>query len=299
MRSVNAQVFSSSAARRVHIAPFALRSSTPQNRAAIARFGENLRGAAYTHVLVATEDPGGYRLARAVCAKHRIGFVNGWGKPFKTIWAGSMLTQRIVRTAGLDARAPHECEVLFELGRTLVGTEPIPRDPRVLRPLVLDRDPGVGDEIVFQISDKWERLGIPFAQVTAALHAVREAFAVRAVAAQQERSYAERVAASVGLDVDYFESLGPWKAAIAHARALVAPDSGALHVAGMTGTPTIGVFPPVADFSLQAARWTPWAAPSRIIRASGAWPTQIVPELRTLLADGRSPVERDSAAASE
>ena len=91
LRSVNAGIFSKRAAREVFLAPFALRSSTKENLAAIRQFGERLRERNYSHVLVATEDPGGYRLARAIDAPHRIGFVNGIGKPFKTIWASRML----------------------------------------------------------------------------------------------------------------------------------------------------------------------------------------------------------------
>jgi hypothetical protein len=36
------------------------------------------------------------------------------------------------------------------------------------------------------------------------------------------------------------------------------------------------VFPPITDFGLQTARWTPWAAPSRVISATGGWPQHAI-----------------------
>jgi ADP-heptose:LPS heptosyltransferase len=283
MRAANAQIFSSRAARRVIVAPFALRSSTRANREAIAEFGEQLGANAYTHVLVATEDPGGYRLARAVGAPERAGFVNGLGKPFKTLWAGSMLTRRIVRTAGLDPRAPHEVEVLWKLGAPLIGPAPIPRDAAILRPFVLEHDPGRGSHVVFQVSDKWERLGIAFDDVVKAMLVASERYDVHAIAAEREREYAQRVASASRMPVERFATLEPWKEAIASARAAIAPDSGALHVAGMTGTPTVAVFPPITDFALQSARWSPWAARSQIVSAADGWPRTAAHALETLL----------------
>ncbi len=283
MRPGNADVFSTRAARTIERAPFALRSSSPENLRAIARFGAGLRKNGYTHVLVATEDPGGYRLARAIGAPERIGFVNGWGKPFKTIWAGSMLTRRIVRTAGLDPRAPHECQVLWQLGRGLLGDVPIPRDPAILAPLLLEHDVSRGTRVAFQVTDKWDRLGIDFSRVVQALQSTASICDVRAIAAATESAYADRVAHASGIEVERFAELLPWKEAIAKAGAIVAPDSGALHVAGMVGTPTVAVFPLTREFALQTARWSPWAAPYRIVPADGNWPEAAAAALSELL----------------
>lgn len=283
LRAVNTEIFSSRATRAVYVAPFALRSSTDANRQAIDAFGARLRNHAYTHVLVATEDPGGYRLARAVGAPQRIGFVNGWGKPFKTLWARSMLTSAVVRSAGLDPNAPHECEVLWKLGASLVGDATIPRDPGVLRPIVLEVEIPRGEQIAFQVSDKWERLGMDFAHVVRAVRAVAELGTVHAIAAASEDAYAQRVADAAHVQVERFASLVPWKNAIAGAAALVAPDSGAVHVAGMVGTPTVAVYPPIRDLSLQIARWAPWAAPYRSVRAEGKWSSEVAVSLRELL----------------
>jgi ADP-heptose:LPS heptosyltransferase len=283
LRAVNAEIFSARAARAIYRAPFALRSSTPENRQGIAEFGARLRRAAYTDVLVATEDPGGYRLARAIGAPNRTGFVNSWGKPFKAFWARSMLTRAVVRSAGLDPKAPHECAVLWKLGEGLVGDSPIPRDPRVLRPLILDREVARGDSIAFQVSDKWERLGIEFAQVVRALRDVKDIGPVRAIASEHEAAYANRVADASGVRIERYSAVGPWKETIAEAAALIAPDSGAVHVAGMVGTPTVVIYPPMRDLALQIARWSPWAAPYRSVSAQGAWSNEAMTSLRELL----------------
>jgi ADP-heptose:LPS heptosyltransferase len=283
LRAVNAEIFSTRAARKIYVAPFALRSSAQANLREIRRLGAQLRETGYSDTLIATEDPGGYRLARAVASPRRVGFVNGWGKPFKTIWASLTLTRPIVRTAGLDSRAPHECEVLWQLGAQLVGDTPIPRDPSVLRPLILENDVPRGERIAFQVSDKWERLGIDLEAVVRGLRAAAQVGDVHAIAAASETAYAQRVEVAGGIPVERFGALTPWKEAIANAAAIVSPDSGALHVAGMVGTPTVAVFPPSRDFDLQLARWAPWAAPYRALRAEGNWPDQVGAALNELL----------------
>ena len=63
LRPANAQIFAAQAVREVVVAEFALRSDARATLEAIERLGSRLRSRAYTHVLVATEDPGGYRLA--------------------------------------------------------------------------------------------------------------------------------------------------------------------------------------------------------------------------------------------
>ena len=47
---------------------------------------------------------------------------------------------------------------------------------------------------------------------------------------------------------------------VSAAASLVAPDSGAVAVAGRVGTPTVAVYPLIRDLRLQIARWAPWAA---------------------------------------
>ena len=273
LRRTNAGIFSSRAARAIVLADFDLRSNAARNLAAIADLGGRLRARAYSHVLVATEDAGGYRLAAATSAPVRIGFADPWGKPFKALWSRRSLTQTIYRSAGLDPRAPHECEVLFPLGRVLIGDEAPSRDAGVLRPLVLEREPACDDRIALQVTREWERLGIALRRGRGARPA-RCCTVARLLASSTEAAYARTVAEAMGLEIAYFDELEPWKAAIAAAPAIVTPDSGALHVAGMIGTPVVAVFPPQRRYALQVARWSPWAAPHRIVRADAGWPAR-------------------------
>ncbi len=271
LRAENFDALTRTAARERMIAPFALRSDTRENLAAIARFGAELAERAYTHALVATEDPGGYRLAAATRAPARIGFDNGWGKPLKTLWVRSLLTQTLHRSAGLDSSAQHECEALFSLGGQLLPAAAPSKDHAVLRPFIVDGNPATDPRIVLQITDKWERLGIAFERVTQLARDLAGIAPLRAVASARESAYAARWHESTGIAVELFETLPPWKTAIANARALVAPDSGAIHIAGMAGTPTVAIFPPGPTFELQVARWHPWAAPYRAIEATPEW----------------------------
>lgn len=273
LRPVNAQLFARGAFDQVHVARFELRSSSRENVQTIAREGRALAHLGYSHALIATEDPGGYRIARAAEIPVRIGFENGWGKPLKTLWVRMLCTQTIRRTAGLDARAPHEAQVLFELGRSILGAGAEPsRDVRFLRPLVLDDEPAPDGRIALQITDKWERLGTKLDDVVELVRRIAARHDVRLIAPSREGAYADRFEQAASMPVERFDDLAPWKSAIAAARALVAPDSGALHVAGMIGTPTVAAFAPVSQFALQTARWSPWAAPHRIVKMDGAWP---------------------------
>lgn len=239
----------------------------------------NVHPGTYTHVLVATEDAVGYRVAMTSEAPIRVGFANGWGKPFKTLWVRSLLTHPIYRSAGLDRRAPHECEVLFALGAPLLGDAQPTRDAALLRPFVVDDDVPRGNDVVFQATDKWTRSGMTFDDVLAA---ARAAGATRVVASAREESFAGAFERASGMTVERFADLRPWKSVVASAAVLVAPDSGAVHVAGMTGTPTVAVFPPMRHLRRQLARWAPWAAPYRAIEAAAGWPERIAPAVTAL-----------------
>ncbi len=280
----NAGTFAPPAARHIVVADFELRSGRRATLDAIGRLGAALRANAYSHVLVATEDPGGYRLAGAVGAPVRAGFADPWGKPLKALWSRRLLTTMIYRSAGLDRHAPHECEVLFRLGTSLLDGEEPTRNLAALRPLLVESEPPPSERVAIQITDKWRRLGIPFEDVVELVRRVANAGEPQLVSAATEASYAERVASATSLPIAYFDRLAPWKAAIAAAPVVVTPDSGALHVAGMIGTPVVAVFPPSRDYALQVARWSPWAAPHRIVRAGPDWPARAGDALAQLLA---------------
>jgi ADP-heptose:LPS heptosyltransferase len=255
LRPENSQVFSARAIDRVHVAP---------NGASAALLAE-VRDARYGVALVATELPDGYRIAYQAHIPKRIAFDNGWGKPLKTLWIRRLSTHTIFRTAGLDPRALHECDVLFKLAQAIVNEPEPARDARVLRPLVLDEEPQPDQRVAFQVTRKWERLGVTLEDVVQLARAAGRRHELRYLASAREAAYAQAFARASSVQIEFFETLAPWKSAIASAQALVAPDSGAAHVAGMTGTPVVVCF---ADekFDLQTARWSPWAARHRIVR---------------------------------
>lgn len=283
LQNANLHALSGAASRNRFTAPFALRSRSRENLRTIAAFADRIRSNSYTHTIVATEDPGGYELARHVDSPIRIGFTNGWEKPLKTLWLRGILTNGVQRRAGLDPLGRHECEVLFDLGRSLLPDPTPTRNAQALRPLVLDSEVPREDRIVVQITDKWERLGIAFEDFVRAVRLISQCGVVRAISSAAESNYAQRVARAASVEVELFDSLLEWKNAIVAGRALIAPDGGAIHVAGMTGTPTVAVFPSIADFARQSARWSPWAAPSRIVEADNQWPERAAAELRLLL----------------
>ena len=277
------ELFVRGALRHTYVAPFAQRDESVANRDAIRSFAEELRPNRYSHVLVATEDPAGYRLAAALAAPHRIGFQNGWGKPLKSLWVRSLLTETRYRSAGLDARAPHECEVLFSLGASLLapGVRPS-RDPARLRSLILEPRVAASHRVALQLTSKWERLGIALSDVRAFLDRARERVGeITLLAPAAERASIRELTAGLS-GIEWFEDLRSWIAAIAAADALVAPDSGAIHVAGILGTPCVAVYKSGPDFVLQRARWRPWAAPSATLEGSSGWPQRALDSLESL-----------------
>ena len=275
LRPQNADVFARAALDRRHVAG-------PNLRALAAE----IEARRYDVALVATEKPEGYRVAKAARIRRRIGFENGWGKPLKTLWVRRMCTSTVFRTAGLDPRAPHECEVLFELARSVVGDVAPARDPAVLRPILLDRPVEPDARIAFQVTDKWLRLGARIDDVVAMARRLN-GLPVRWIAAASERHFAERFAGRTGVTPEYFERVAHWKEALAAARAVVAPDSGAVHIAGMAGTPVVAIYA-YTNFTLQSSRWAPWASPSSLVRLERGWPEAAFDGLQELLSGTRS-----------
>jgi ADP-heptose:LPS heptosyltransferase len=284
LQASNADIFSEHGVRAIVARDVRLRSSARANRDAVERLGRSLQRNNYSHVLVATEDPAGYRLAAAIGAPVRIGFADPWGKPLKNLWSRRFLTDRIYRSAGMDRRAPHECEVLFRLGTSLLGDAAPTRELDQLRPLVIEPEPAPEDRIAVQITEKWCRIGIGVDEVVQLVRRLASGGALHLLSARREATYAARIEEATRIPVNSFAALAPWKAAIAAATAIVAPDSGALHVAGMIGTPVVAIFPAGRTYGLQVARWAPWAAPHRIVRGDDGWPSRAAEALTQLLA---------------
>ncbi|HEX3456920.1 MAG TPA: hypothetical protein VHR97_03110, partial [Candidatus Baltobacteraceae bacterium] len=214
LQPANAGIFASRARREAIAADVLLRCSSPSNLAAIAALGGELAARRYSHVLVATEDPAGYRLAGAIGAPIRIGFADSLGKPLKSLWSRRFLTSTIYRSAGLDRRAPHESQVLFALARSIVPGEHPTRETSELRPMILEREPNPDERFAVQITDKWERLGIRVEQVVTMLRRIAAAGSPRLISAAREKEYGDRISAATAIAVEYFDELELWKEAI-------------------------------------------------------------------------------------
>lgn len=252
------------------------------------------RAERYDLALVASEEPEAYAFARDAAITRRVGFVNGWGKPLKSLAMRATLTRAIVRPAAARDTREHEVRTIFRLAEGVTLEREPTRDLRRLRELVLGRDGDVtvGSEIVIQASAKFAAYGLDGAAFVALAKGLRtrgedvaicgdDAAFVRAVAAPSGSRDAG------GLDVTQ------WKLRIGRARALVTPDCGAAHVGGMLGVPTVDAFAPGPATAYDARRWSPWAAPYRIVtldpsRAADGIGAQLVCALDDLLARERA-----------
>jgi len=239
--------------------PWPRHGSTPEST---ARARASIAVMRYDIALVASEEPEAYRLAAGI--RERVGFITGWAKPFKTLWARTQLTRAIFRPASLRARA-HEVEILFELGSGYVGARasrndlPAPsRDPLALRTIVQGDTPLPERRgIVFQLGTKWTALGV----APERLRALSVALIGRGARAIVSAGEAAAVRAITGdLSIDVLPALADWKDAVDRAAVLVSPDTGAVHLAGMLGVPVVAVFG-AHQADAQIARWRPWAAP--------------------------------------
>ena len=160
----DAGVFTARAARRAIVADFALRSSDRSNLAAIERFGRSL--ACKRLQPRARRDGGSGRISswRPPSARrnsHRL--YQSMGQAVQSVVGTAAAQQRgsFVR-AGLDPRAPHESEVLFLLGRSLVGAGPPTHELARFARSSSTRAPEPDERVAVQVTDKWERLGIAF-----------------------------------------------------------------------------------------------------------------------------------------
>ncbi|PZR57874.1 MAG: hypothetical protein DLM50_04900 [Candidatus Meridianibacter frigidus] len=223
-----------------------------------------VRARNYDVALIPSEEPQAYTFAKQAGILQRVGFHNGWQKPFKSWWVRRQLSRSIFRFASLSAHAQSEPFVLFELGDKLVHESEPTRDTARLRPVILDREPPRAALPVVQLTRKWLGGNRSASDVRAWMSAVCGQRPWRFVAPADERAAVEAIAEACTTKVDYFSQVAPWKEAIAQAPLLITPDTGAAHLAGMVGTPVVDIFES-ANFSRQAARWTPWAAPARLL----------------------------------
>ncbi len=258
----NRDAFSTRAFARVHVLeriPWPRHGATPESaRVALAE----AKRARYDAALVASEEMDAYRFAVDACVPRRIGFVNGFEKPFKTARVRGWLTQRIVRSASAARAREHEVETMFRLGTDLVGESAPTRDAVRLRELVLDDAPAPQRFVALQASPKLAGAGLDRAAYVALAEAlVAHGRPVRVYG--DDAGFVRDVALASGTRGFAALSVPAWKAHLAAASAVVTPDSGAAHVAGMLGVPCVDCFPPRSTTARDVARWHPWAAPYR------------------------------------
>ena len=228
----NAGVFAVGTAIATHVLtriPWPQHGSTPDSR---AQADAEIAIQHYDVALIASEEPEAYELAAPI--PQRIGFTTGWAKPFKSAWIKRRVTTAIPRAATVRGADAHEAEILLRHG------------------------------VLVQLGAKWNALGVADALLQRLASALRERGA-RFIAAP-----AERIAMQTqfpALTVEAPPGTRDWIAAVDAAAALVSPDTGAAHLAGMIGVPVVDVFPD-AHFDAQTRRWRPWASSSIVVRAS-------------------------------
>ncbi len=257
----NADVFAAGTASATHVLeriPWPRHGSTPASR---AKADAQIAAQRYDVALIASEEPEAYELAAP--APRRVGFTTGWAKPFKSAWIKRRLTTAIRRAATVRGADAHEAEIMLRLGAGLV-TSPAERDAVRLRPWITGAPLPERRGLLVQLGAKWNALGIAEGALTRAVTSLCERGA-RFIAAPGERDAMR--AQFPTLDVEAPATTREWIATIDAAAALVSPDTGAAHLAGMIGVPVVDVFPD-AGFDAQTRRWRPWASSSIVVRAS-------------------------------
>jgi ADP-heptose:LPS heptosyltransferase len=263
----NREAFAARAFARVHAVeriPWPRHGATPESR---ERALHEVRAADYAAALIVSEEPDAYLLPREAGIAVRVGFVNGFEKPFKTLQYGAALSRSVLRPASRRGVREHEVETIFRLGAGFTA-EPAPtRDPARLRPLLLDDEAPAHGKLVVQLSAKFAGSGLDaaaFAALTRGFAAADEA----PLCLCDDARFAADVAARGGCPSEPANSLREWKETLAGARAVVTPDSGAAHVAGMLGVPCLALLPAETGAAHDLVRWRPWTAPSRTLVAT-------------------------------
>lgn len=264
----NASLFSS-AVERIHI-------FTGQTNSG---FIHELRAARYTRALIATEEVLGYKLGRLSGAAMRSGFWHGFQKPFKSLWQRAQLSAPVYRPAAWTKAPEHEVVTLYRLAQALGASGNPPRDPISLRTwLHIERSTKTEparDALAFQINGKLFAGGWGPSAIAGFVGAVLASSGFDSgvlVAAAQDEGLACSVLEHLPLGLQNSKrlriiaslELPQWLDALDSVGALVTPDTGAAHVAGMLGAPVVDLFEE-PDFQRLSKQWHPWAGASESI----------------------------------
>lgn len=271
---------------------------------------EELRSDGYTKALVATEEVAGYQIGRLSGAPQRAGFWHRLHKPFKSFWQRSQVTAAVYRPAAWKRTPEHEVQTIYRLAVALGAQAPAPRDAQSLRSWLQvepsDVSRAARGAIGFQITPKLVTKGLgPSTLATVVVEALvalggRRGILIASAAdeslacaifehapAAQKNSGLLTLAASL--------SLPQWLGVLDAVDALVTPDTGAAHVAGMLGNRLIDIFNE-DDYERLEPQWHPWAGswrchakrPFNMEWDAQAYGRFIASELRSLLAEQES-----------
>lgn len=264
----NAGLFSRDRVARVHVLE---RDDDAAERSALAA---ELRAQGYTDALIATEEPVGYTLGSMSRARRRAGFWHRLEKPFKSAWQFAHLTDAVYRPAAWVDEPEHEVNAIHRLALRLGAAGPPSADPAALRPwLDVETDAAASDAGAFalQVARKWFERGWDARALARMTIAALDASPFQRcvlLAGPDDAGHAGAVMEAVpaqrrdAIGSTATPTLRRWLGAIGSARALLTPDTGAAHAAGMLGVPVVDVFGPVR-FPQLSRQWRPWAASAR------------------------------------
>jgi ADP-heptose:LPS heptosyltransferase len=209
LSDANAGVFDEHAIPWSHVLeriPWPRHGSTANSR---ARTLAEMRDRTYDIALIASEEPEAYAIAREAGIPQRIGFHNGWQKPFKSLWIATQCKSTIYRPAVAERAREHEVETLYKLGARFVASAAPPRDPAQLAHLLLAAVPDRDTSVVVQVTPKWRASGMSDDALVSVLRALASRD-LRAVAAASEKDFATAIASRASVALDVFDTLGPW-----------------------------------------------------------------------------------------
>ncbi|MBD5603513.1 MAG: hypothetical protein IAI48_00230, partial [Candidatus Eremiobacteraeota bacterium] len=218
LTSRNSEAFATGTFEDVHVVeriPWPEHGSTP---ASYARALSEARAARYDAALVVSEEPEAYRFARACRAKMRVGFSNGWEKPFKSLWARGQLTHALVREASAWRAREHEVEAVFRLGAGLHDERAPTRDVARLRPLVTDRDGSREAVVALQVARKVHASVAGDAEFRAIAGRIANRYRTVVVASAEDAELARSLAAPYRLECRTYGLVANWRDALAQAR---------------------------------------------------------------------------------
>jgi len=240
---------------------------------------DELAEGAYTRALIATEEVAGYKLGSLSGAKRRAGFWHGLQKPFKSLWQRSQLTDPVYRPAAWVNRPEHEVVTMYRLAAVLGAHDPVPCEASALHAW-LNAQASAASEVAtgalgFQITPKlltggWGPTALA-RLVTTAFESSGSRRAVLVASARDEAlacsvlenvPAALRVAGRIRLVCDL--ALPQWLGVLGSVTALVTPDTGAAHVAGMQGLAVVDLFDE-DGFERLSQQWHPWAGAHRCL----------------------------------